>query len=611
MRTEAPGVFVLPLATRNSRFAPEHADGVVEADHAHLYVHGVEVKRLYAARERLVPSVAEQRVVEVGLYTNDHRSYAAAGELVRRRVAVQVAERDQAHARSAPFARAIAGAACTARACRGAGFDCEVVPCTFGSRASEREANRRSSARGASRGGTGMSTLLVRNAEVLATFDDARREIPGGGLYIRDNVIEQVGASDELPGAADRVLDLRGHVVLPGLINTHHHMYQSLTRAVAAAQDVEVFGWLEALYPIWAGLTPEMIRVSTLTAMAELIHSGCTTSSDHLYVYPPGCRLDDSIEAAAQIGMRFHACRGSMSAGESDGGLPPDRLVERETHTLADTRRLIESYHDPRRYAMRRIAVAPCSPFSVSRGLMRDCAELAGAYGVGLHTHLAENTRDVEYSRERFGLTPAQYAEELGWVGESVWHAHCVRLDRAGIELFARTRTGVAHCPSSNMRLGSGIAPVRAMLERGVPVALGVDGSASNDGGHLLGESRQALLLQRAAFGPAALSARGALELATRGGARVLGRDDIGHLAPGMAADFVAFDLASLAFAGAHHDPVAAVVLCAPANASWAVIDGRVVVEGGRLTTLDMAPVIRRHNELARRLVRGESPGGG
>jgi cytosine/adenosine deaminase-related metal-dependent hydrolase len=451
-----------------------------------------------------------------------------------------------------------------------------------------------------------MATLLVKNASLLATFDDQRREIADGALLVRDNVIEQVGSTTELPASADQVIDLRGHAVLPGLVNTHHHMYQSLTRAIPAAQDAELFGWLRALYPIWARLTPEMIQVSTLTAMAELILSGCTTSSDHLYVYPNGCRLDDSIVAAGQIGMRFHACRGSMSVGESKGGLPPDSVVEDEEHILADTRRVIETYHDNRRHAMLRVAVAPCSPFSVSRDLMRESAKLARHYGVGLHTHLAENVNDIAYSRDNFHMTPAEYAEDLGWLGEGVWHAHCVQLDQPGIERFAATGTGVAHCPCSNMRLGSGIAPIRTMLDAGVPVALGVDGSASNDGGHMLNEARQALLLQRVGFGQSAMNARQVLELATRGGAKVLGRDDIGYLAPGMAADFVAFDLNQRHYAGALHDPLAALVFCASSDVAYSVIDGRVVVAEGQLTTLELEPLLRRHNALAGELLRAD-----
>ena len=449
-------------------------------------------------------------------------------------------------------------------------------------------------------------TMLVKNADVLVTMDAERREIARGGLYIEDNQIVAVGSTEALPSTADEVLDLTGHIVLPGLINTHHHMYQTLTRALPAAQDAELFGWLRALYPIWARLTPEMIAVSTKTAMAELLLSGCTTTSDHLYIFPNGCRLDHSIEAALEMGMRFHASRGAMSVGESQGGLPPDSVVEAEDAILKDTQRLIETYHDPSRYAMLRIVVAPCSPFSVSRDLMRESARLARAYGVSLHTHLAENDNDVAYSRAQFGMTPAEYAEDLSWVGADVWHAHCVKLDDAGIALFGRTGTGVAHCPCSNMRLASGIAPVRKMRAHGVPVGLGVDGSASNDAGHLLNEARTAMLLQRVGYGPDAMTAREALELATIGGARVLGRDDIGALAPGMAADFVAFRLDQLAFAGGLHDPVAALVFCAPATVAYSVINGRVIVREGQLTTIDLGPLLETHNRLARALVNGD-----
>ena len=445
-------------------------------------------------------------------------------------------------------------------------------------------------------------TMLIRHADVIVTMDDARREIRDGAMLVEDHRIIAVGTTDTLPAAADEVLDLTGHVVVPGLVNTHHHMFQSLTRVVPGVQEAALFDWLQGLYPLWAGLTPEMIRVSTLTAMAELILSGCTTSMDHLYLFPNGARLDDSIEAAAAIGMRFHPTRGSMSVGRSAGGLPPDALVESEASILADTQRVIETFHDSARYAMLRVGVAPCSPFSVSRDLMRESAVLARATGVGLHTHLAENDSDVTYSRERFGMTPAQYAESLGWIGADVWHAHCVKLDTEGIELFARTGTGVAHCPCSNMRLASGIAPIRRMRDAGVPVGIGVDGSASNDAGHLLAEARQALLLQRVGFGPDAMSAREALELATRGGARVLGRDDIGALAPGMAADFVAFDMSNVGYAGGLADPVAALLFCAPQDVQWSVIHGRVIVRKGRLTTLDLPDHVERHNALSRAL---------
>jgi len=446
-----------------------------------------------------------------------------------------------------------------------------------------------------------MATLLIRHARLLVTMDAQRREIADGAVFVRDNVIEAVGTTAELPTTADEVIDAHDQIVIPGLVNTHHHMVQTLTRA--CVQDNELFGWLRGLYPIWANLTPEMVRVSTQTAMAELLLSGCTTSSDHLYIYPNGVRLDDSIEGAAQIGMRFHAARGSMSVGESQGGLPPDRVVEREPEILKETQRLIERWHNPGRFAMQRIVVAPCSPFSVSRELMRDSAALARSYGVALHTHLAENDHDVAYSMERFGCRPGQYAESVGWTGADVWHAHCVKLDEHEIDRFATTRTGVCHCPGSNMRLASGRASVSRLRAAGVRLGLGVDGSASNDGNHLLGEARLALLLARVGGNAAALSARGALELATLGGAAVLGRDDIGSIAPGMAADFVGFRIDQAGYAGALHDPIAALVLCAPTAVDFSVIGGRLRVSDGILQDVELPMLVERHNALSRQLI--------
>lgn len=467
-----------------------------------------------------------------------------------------------------------------------------------------------------------MKTLLVKNAAVLVTMDDERREIVNGGLFVRDHVIEQVAPTAELPQTADEVLDLQGHIVLPGLINTHHHLYQTLTRCLA--QDADLFTWLKTLYPIWANLTDEAIYHSTLVGLAELMLSGCTTSSDHLYIFPNDCTLDSQIRAAQEIGMRFHAARGSMSLGESEGGLPPDKVTEREPDILRDSQRLIESYHDDQRHALLRVVLAPCSPFSVTADLMRESAAMARAYGVRLHTHLAETIEEEQFCLETFGLRPVDYVQSLGWTGEDVWHAHCVHMSQPEIDLFAGTQTGVAHCPSSNMRLASGIAPVVAWRTAGVPVGLGVDGSASNDGSHLLAEARQALLLQRVApdrYGRevqpggrggfaglgSSMSARQALELATRGGAQVLGRDDVGHLAAGMSADFIAINLNQLPYAGAWHDPVAAVVLCQPQQVDVSVIHGRVVVKEGQLTTVDLPPVIERHNQISLAMVNGEA----
>ena len=448
-----------------------------------------------------------------------------------------------------------------------------------------------------------MATLLLRHADILVTMDPERPLIEDGAIFVRDNVIHQVGRTEELPDQADTVINARGMIVLPGLVNTHHHLYQTLTRALPEAQNADLFHWLKTLYPIWAELTGEAAYVSALVGMAELILSGCTTTSDHLYIFPNDVKLDHTIYAAREIGIRFHASRGSMSLGESKGGLPPDRVVEEEDDILKDTQRVIETFHNPERYAMVRIVVAPCSPFSVSPDLMRESIALARAYGVHAHTHLAETLDEEHFCLETFGKRPVEYAEELGWVGDDVWYAHGVHVNDEEIALLARTRTGVAHCPTSNMRLASGIAPVKKYLAAGVPLGLGVDGSASNDSSHMLAEARQAMLLQRVQGDPAALTAWQALEIATVGGARVLGRDDIGQLAPNMAADFIGFRLERLDYAGALHDPVAALVFCTPQRVDLSVINGKVIVEDGHFTNFDLEPIVRRHNAIARQMV--------
>ena len=442
-----------------------------------------------------------------------------------------------------------------------------------------------------------MSEILIQNADTILTMDATRRELHGADIVMRDGAITQIGNGLTTTGAT---ISAKGCVVTPGLVNTHHHLYQTLTRAVPGGQDALLFGWLQTLYPIWSRFGPEEMFVSAQIGLAELALSGCTLSSDHLYLYPNGSRLDDTIAAAAEIGLRFHPTRGAMSIGQSDGGLPPDSLVERESDILTDAIRVIDAFHDPAEGSMCRVGIAPCSPFSVSRELMRDAALLARDKGVMLHTHLAENEEDIAYSQEKFGCRPGQYAEDLGWTGADVWHAHCVKLDTSEINLFARSQTGVAHCPCSNCRLGSGIAPVRAMRDAGVNVGLGVDGSASNDAGNLIAEARQSMLLQRVANGADAMSAREALEIATRGGADVLGRPDCGRLEPGKRADIALWDTTGIDSAGSW-DP-AALLLAGPTRVKHLFVEGRQVVNNGDITTINLAQTITRQNQLARAL---------
>jgi cytosine/adenosine deaminase-related metal-dependent hydrolase len=438
-------------------------------------------------------------------------------------------------------------------------------------------------------------TLVIRNADVVVTMNGTRDELKGADIRVVDGTIDAIGS--RLSG--DDVIDAQGCVVTPGLVNTHHHLSQTLTRAVPGGQDALLFGWLQSLYPIWQKFGPEEMFVSAQVGLAELALSGCTLSSDHLYHFPKGVRLEDTIDAAKTIGIRFHATRGSMSIGESDGGLPPDTMCEKEADILNDCIRVIDAHHDASDGAMIRVGIAPCSPFSVSRELMRDSAILARDKGVMLHTHLAENDEDIAYSLEKFGCRPGQYAEDLGWTGEDVWHAHCVKLDGQEIDLFARSGTGVAHCPCSNCRLGSGIAPVRAMRDRRVKVGLGVDGSASNDAGHLLDEARQGLLLQRVQNGADTMSAREMLEIATLGGAQVLGRKDCGSLEVGKRADFAIWDMTSGIATAGSWDPVAALVLTGPHQVRDLYVEGRAVVRGGNLTGVELGNIVEHQNRLA------------
>lgn len=444
-----------------------------------------------------------------------------------------------------------------------------------------------------------MSHVLIQKADHLLRMDDAGTELVGVDIRLRDGVVAEIGHDLPLDGA--EVVNGRGCIVTPGLVNTHHHLYQTLTRAAPGGQDALLFGWLQTLYPIWARFGPEHMRISALVGLAELALSGCTLTSDHLYLFPNGSRLDDTIDAAREIGMRFTPTRGAMSIGESSGGLPPDHLVEDEAAILNDCIRVVDAFHDPNPGAMVQVGIAPCSPFSVSRELMRDAAILARDKGVRLHTHLAENDEDVAYSLATFGCLPGEYARDLGWTGDDVWHAHCVKLNADEIDLFARTGTGVAHCPCSNCRLGSGIAPVRAMRDAGVPVGLGVDGSASNDAGNLIAEARQAMLLQRVSQGADAMSAREALFIATRGGARVLGRDDVGQITVGKRADVAIWDVTGVEAAGSWDK--AALLLAGPTRVKHLFVEGRQVVRDGHIATVDMGPVLARQEALVRGLM--------
>ena len=452
-----------------------------------------------------------------------------------------------------------------------------------------------------------MSTLLVRNIQNLITLNMDRQQIADGAIFVRDNLIDFVGPTADLPpdqaAEADQVIDARGMMIMPGMVNTHHHLYQTLTRCIAV--DSGLFNWLKTLYPIWARMDGEAVYSSALTGMAELILSGCTTSSDHVYLFPNGARLDDEIRAALEIGLRFHAARGSMSLGESTGGLPPDSVVENTDAILKDCMRVIETFHDPKPGALIRVVVAPCSPFSVTQNLMREAAALARHYKVQLHTHLAETFDEDDFCKQMFGVLPVDYAEQVDWLGDDVWYAHSVHVRPQDIELMARTQTGAAHCPTSNMRLASGIAPIRAMVDAGVPVGLGVDGSASNDGSHMLAEARQALLLQRVLGNPAGLTGLEALELATLGGAKVLGSDDIGSIESGKCADFIGFNTNHLDYAGAQHDLQSALVFCAPQRVDLSVINGRIVVEDGALTTVNLRHVVEQHNKISMKLING------
>ena len=441
--------------------------------------------------------------------------------------------------------------------------------------------------------------LVIKNADLVISMDEGRRILADHDIVISQGEIQKVEKNTQLNGG-EEIIDAAGCLVTPGLVNTHHHLFQSLTKAVPGGQNALLFGWLQTLYPIWSRFGPEEIRVSTILGLSELALSGCTMSSDHLYLFPNGVTLDDTIHAAYEVGLRFYPTRGSMSIGESLGGLPPDNLVEKEKDIIKDCIRVVDKFNDINPSSMIRVGLAPCSPFSVTRELMRDTAILARDKGVTLHTHLAENDEDIAYSLEKFGCRPGQYAEELGWTGKDVWHAHCVKLDKQEINLFARSHTGVSHCPCSNCRLGSGIAPIREMLSNGVNVGLGVDGSASNDGGSLVSEARQALLLQRVSNGADAMSAMDALELATRGGADILGRPECGRIQAGARGDLAIWDISGIDSAGSW-DP-AAMLLAGPRKVKHLIVEGRIIVSYGNLITINMEEVLKEAKRLVQNL---------
>lgn len=459
-------------------------------------------------------------------------------------------------------------------------------------------------------------SMLVKNASVLVTMDKDRREIRDAGLYIEDGVIKQVDRTEKLPKTAAVVLDMKDHLVLPGLVNTHQHLYQHLTRVAPACQDGNVWNWLRVLYPMWARMTPDSERLAVQVGLAELALSGCTTVFDHQYVFPNGCKIDDAIGVAKDMGIRFHASRGSMSLGQSKGGLPPDSCVENESDILTDCQRVIDRYHDMNTGAMTRIVLAPCSPFSVTDDLMTESAKMARKHNCGLHTHLAESLDEERYCLKRYNLRPVGAMEKLGWLGKDVWFAHSVHINDEEIAKYAKTGSGLAHCPSSNMRLASGIAPIKKCRDAGVKVGLGVDGSSSNDCSHLLAEARMAMLLARTLLsenpgGPPEdkkqwMSARDCLEMATIGGAAVLGRDDIGSLEPGKRADFFSVNTNQVAFAGGSMvDPVASLIFCTPQSAACTVIDGKVIVKDGSIQTLDLPIAIEKLNKASRQMMNG------
>ncbi|MDR0966854.1 MAG: 8-oxoguanine deaminase [Myxococcales bacterium] len=450
--------------------------------------------------------------------------------------------------------------------------------------------------------------LLIKNIGVLATQDDAGRELKNAWIVVDGPAIAAIGEG-ELPKRDDitETVDAKGALAIPGMVNTHHHLYQTFQKNVPFVQDAKLFDWLVGLYEIWRELTPEDVRVSAQVGLGELLLSGCTTVADHFYVFPKqqtANLLDETIHAARAMGVRFHPSRGSMSRGKSKGGLPPDDVVQSPDAILCDSERVVAKFHDASRYSMCRLALAPCSPFSVTDDLLLESARLARKLKVRLHTHLAETEDENDFCRQMVGKRPLDYMASVEWLGPDVWYAHGVWLNDDELKLMAETGTGIAHCPCSNLRLGSGIAPIPKAVKMGVPVGLAVDGSASNDASDMLRELQLCTIVHRVTAGVDAMPARSALRLATRGGARVLGRDDIGQLAPGMAADIVLFRMDDIGLAGAMHDPVAALSFTTGMKrADKVMVNGKWVVQDGHLVHLDERATFAEANRLAHAMI--------
>jgi len=452
-----------------------------------------------------------------------------------------------------------------------------------------------------------MSSILIKNIKEIVTMDRERNRLKGYSLLIKDNKISKI--SDRIDFEADEVIDGSDYFLYPGLINTHHHFYQTLTRNIPQVQNVELFNWLKYLYPIWARLTPEAVYYSSLVAMGELLKTGCTTSVDQFYVFPKGQPkelLDEEFKAAREIGIRFHGCRGSMSLSKKDGGLPPDEVVQTEEEVLADSQRVIEKFHDYKPFAMQRVVLAPCSPFSVTENLLRESIKLARNYKVESHTHLAETKDENEFCQKTFELRPLKYMEKVGWLGDDVWFAHCVHLTESEIDLLAETGTGVAHCPVSNQKLASGAANVPYMLKKKVPVGLAVDGSASNDSSNMIAELKSTLLIHRLIYGISSMSAEEVMVMATNGGRDVLNQPEVGSIEEGKAADMFLINTKRLGFAGGLSDSVSALVTCGDSQiVDITIVNGKIVVRDGRLVTIDENIVAEKANKISQEMIKG------